>query len=74
MPIYEYNCPEHGSFELIQSIHDDSKTVGCRFIGCKELCERQISTGTNFELKGRGWADDGYVQGLKDYDPAGGEY
>ena len=74
MPIYEYSCPKHGKFEVLVRIkeHDETETLPCPT--CKKECPRQVSQKTNFELKGRGWADDGYVQGLKDYDPAGGDW
>jgi len=74
MPIYEYDCPKHGKFEVTVSIkrYEETETLPCP--SCDFESPRQVSQGTNFELKGRGWSDDGYVQGLKDFDPAGGDY
>lgn len=61
MPIYEYNCPKCGDFELIRKFSDPplSKCPTCR---------RKISkliSNTSFQLKGSGW----YVT---DYGKSGG--
>ena len=79
MPIYVWICDkcEH-EIESIMKISEmeewEAIDVVCEVKRCGGVYKRDISHGTNFELKGRGWADDGYVQGLKDYDPQGGEY
>lgn len=74
MPIYEYECPKHGKFEVTIGIkhYDETHTLPCP--KCDHESPRQVSTGTTFELKGRGWSDDGYVQGLKNSDPKGGDW
>lgn len=61
MPIYEYNCPKCGDFELIRKFSDPplSKCPTCR---------RKVSklmSNTSFQLKGSGW----YVT---DYGKSGG--
>lgn len=57
MAIYEYHCEECGSFEIEQRITEhpikDCPTCG------REV-RRQIGAGTNFVLRGRRWARDGY--------------
>ena len=74
MPIYEYDCPKHGKFEVLVSMkeYEQSETLPCPT--CKKKSPRQVSQKTQFELKGRGWAYDGYVQGLKNSDPKGGDW
>ena len=55
MPVYEYACPEHGDFELEQSILS-VPVAACP--ECATLCERLISQ-TSFVLKGSGWTQKG---------------
>lgn len=57
MPIYEYKCPacEH-KFEELRK-HDDPRPAVCPT--CAKEAVRLISL-PNFELKGGGWAKDGY--------------
>lgn len=45
MPIYEYKCPKHGKFELIQPVSQ-------RYVGKCRLCELKISS---FNIYGLNW-------------------
>ena len=56
MPIYEYECEEHGVFEEIKSV--DSEPC-CECPKCGKKSPRVISKN-NFKLIGAGWAKDGY--------------
>jgi len=51
MPIYEYQCPKCGIFEVTQRIVDNALK---RCPTCKSKVERIISN-TSFILKGSGW-------------------
>ncbi len=51
MPIYEYECPKCGAFELMQKITDDPLQ---RCPKCKRKVKKLISE-TSFVLKGSGW-------------------
>ncbi len=55
MPMYEYDCPRCGHFELSQRITEPPLTRHT----CGEPVRRQISL-TSFALKGGGWYADGY--------------
>jgi len=55
MPLYEYhcyNCEKH--FDVIQRMMDPPLT-DCPTCGQPNVLEKQISRGTNFELKGTGY-------------------
>jgi len=56
MPVYEYDCPKCGTFEVSQKMSDPALT---RHDSCGEEVQRRISL-TAFSLKGSGWASDGY--------------
>ena len=58
MPIYEYECPTHGRFEVNQRISEDALTC-CNKDGCQQPVRKLISS-TSFALKGGGWYSDGY--------------
>ncbi len=51
MPIYEYECPEHGRFERTQRITEPALKSCDR---CGSKVQRLISH-TSFALKGSGW-------------------
>ena len=56
---YEYQCTECGhAWEQSQKISEppEKKCPACG----KEAAKRLISGGTGFQLKGGGWAADGY--------------
>jgi putative FmdB family regulatory protein len=59
MPLYEYTCPSCGhTWEELQSITAEPIDTCPK---CSEhTAQRLISTGTNFVLKGSGWAADLY--------------
>lgn len=61
MPIYEYECPTHGRYEVSQRITEDALTT-CREPGCGQTLSKLISH-TSFALKGGGWYADGYGSG-----------
>jgi putative FmdB family regulatory protein len=56
MPIYEYDCPDCGRFEVIQKV--DEKPVKecptCKEKGRKNKVTRAVSS-SSFHLKGSGW-------------------
>lgn len=57
MPLYEFKCTKCGaSKELIKSVEKLEEIIEC---SCGYLMQRVIST-SNFNLKGTGWAKDGY--------------
>lgn len=64
MPIYEYECPKCGRFEIIQKVSDRPvrKKPGCSFPDCPNVARRLISACT-FELKGQGWYKTDYASG-----------
>jgi putative FmdB family regulatory protein len=51
MPIYEYQCPKCGQFEITQRITEDAlkKCPTCR------SKVRKLISNTSFQLKGSGW-------------------
>ena len=61
MPIYEFKCPECGDQqEKLQKFDDPAPPCtkeGCA--RCTQPMERLVSR-TSFELRGGGWAKDGY--------------
>ncbi len=61
MPIYEYQCPKCGTFELMQRI-TDAPLRKCPT--CKGRVERLVSR-TSFVLKGSGWYVTDYARSSK---------
>jgi len=61
MPIYEFKCLTCGVvFDFMKfKSNDKVECPKCEEKDDKKL-EKQISTGTGFQLKGRGWYKDGY--------------
>ena len=58
MPLYTYQCYECGKFqETMRSVKDRDKSVACD--RCMVSSERIIDLAA-FQLKGGGWAKDGY--------------
>lgn len=68
MPIYEYECPTHGRFEVQQRITEDALKV-CTSPTCQQPVRKLISN-TSFALKGGGWYSDLYSSTGK---PSGGK-
>lgn len=60
MPIYEYECEEHGVFEELNSISSEPFTKCPK---CGKESKRIMSKNT-FKLVGNGWADEGYSSDL----------
>lgn len=56
MPLYEYDCPKCGTFEVTQKI-TEAKLETCPT--CSKPVQRLISS-TSFALKGGGWYSDLY--------------
>ncbi len=56
MPIYEYDCPRCGTFEVSQKMSDPTLAT---HDACGAPVSRRISL-TSFSLKGGGWSSDGY--------------
>jgi putative FmdB family regulatory protein len=65
MPIYEYECPKCGRFEVVQKVSDNplKKNPDCCEKDCPNKAERLISAAA-FHLKGSGWYK-------TDYKPSG---
>ena len=61
MPTYDYECVRCGATkEVVHSIWTEPKVV-CDFgADCGGKMKRILSRGTTFQLKGPGWAKDGY--------------
>lgn len=59
MPIYEYECPTHGRYEVQQRITEPALAT-CTTEGCAKPVRKLISS-TSFALKGGGWYADGYT-------------
>lgn len=60
MPIYEYKCPACGrKFDELRKVEDRDKPATCPQETCAHEAVKQVSA-SSFELKGGGWARDGY--------------
>ena len=58
MPIYEYECLDHGHrFEVLQKMSEEPIQV-CKECGGKV---RKMISAAGFMLKGSGWFKDGYA-------------
>lgn len=56
MPIYEYDCPTCGEFEMFQGIKEDNLET------CPDCNSpvKKLMSHNSFHLKGGGWYSDGY--------------
>jgi len=61
---FEYGCGQCGIVEVQQSMKDD-KLVACPKCTSTDF-QRLITGGNGFQLKGDGWAADGYTAKSKD--------
>lgn len=61
MPIYEYQCPKCGTFEVVQRITEPALK---KCPTCKGKVERLMSR-TSFVLKGSGWYATDYARSAK---------
>ena len=61
MPIYEYECPAHGRYEVSQRITDAALT-SCARPDCT-LPVRKLISHSSFALKGSGWYLTDYGRG-----------
>ena len=60
MPIYEYKCPACGcQFDELRKVDQRDEPATCPQETCAHEAVKQVSH-TSFELKGGGWAKDGY--------------
>jgi putative FmdB family regulatory protein len=64
MPIYEYECPTCGRFEVIQKFSDKALNVcpNCKEKGKEQAITKAISASA-FHLKGTGWYKTDYSSG-----------
>jgi putative FmdB family regulatory protein len=63
MPLYNYQCYECGKVqEEMRSVKDRDKSIACDHCMCAS--DRIIDLAA-FQLKGGGWAKDGYVKKQK---------
>ncbi len=64
MPIYEYECPVCGRFEVIQKFSDKPLTQcpQCKERGKKSAVAKAVSASA-FHLKGSGWYKTDYSSG-----------
>ena len=62
MPIYEYDCPDCGRFEYIQTSSEKPLTTcpNCKEKGKKNKVQRAVSAAA-FHLKGSGWYKTDYA-------------
>lgn len=62
MPLYEYECPVCGRFEIIQKFSDKELTLcpTCQENGKKSAVKRAVSAPA-FHLKGSGWYKTDYT-------------
>lgn len=66
MAVFEYRCEKcSAEFEVEQPVGEPARTdLFCKRLNgqghCYGTLRRQIPSSTNFVLKGRGWAKDGY--------------
>jgi len=44
MPIYEYSCPKHGNFEVVNTYHNVQQKEKCPAKRCKKLCFRDYQS------------------------------
>jgi putative FmdB family regulatory protein len=70
MPIYEYECPSCGQFEVTQRITEESLT---RCPHCKKRKVRKLMSNTSFQLKGSGWYITDYARKGGASGPGSGE-
>ncbi len=60
MPIYEYKCPACGcQFDELKKVDQRDEPATCPQETCAHEAVKQVSR-SSFELKGGGWAKDGY--------------
>ena len=63
MPIYEYECPKCGRFEVVQKFSDKPLKCDpdCKEKNCPKTAERVMSAAA-FHLKGTGWYKTDYAK------------
>ncbi len=61
MPMYEYKCPKCGhQEEKLQSFNDPAPNCEKNCDEKKPVKMKRLISRTSFQLKGGGWAKDGY--------------
>ncbi|MGI6680375.1 MAG: FmdB family zinc ribbon protein [Bdellovibrionota bacterium] len=62
MPIYEYECPNCGKFEVLQKVNEEKlkECPKCKEQGKSVQVEKLISH-SSFVLKGTGWYETDYA-------------
>ena len=65
MPVYEYDCPTCGHFELIQRVSEEMgiECPTCAEAGRKQIASRTPVSVSSFHLKGGGWYKTDYSSG-----------
>lgn len=60
MPTYEFRCPKCGKVVELNRRMDDDSPVLCCEENCGTIEMVQVISKSSFQLKGVGWASDGY--------------
>ena len=61
MPCYLYLCETHGEFELTHSIKEEVEFCPkCQEEGKEPQKLKRLIGATSFQLRGGGWASEGY--------------
>ena len=71
MPIYEYECPTCGRFEVIQKFSDKplKECPNCKEKGTKNAVTKAVSASA-LHLKGSGWYKTDYTSGSSSTSPS----
>lgn len=59
MPLYDFQCQCEGCGETFEALVKPNEQPPCPACG-STLVQKLVSRGVSFELRGAGWARDGY--------------
>lgn len=60
MPAYEYGCPKCKKVLEIRHAMSDEPEVLCCEESCGDIKMERLISKSSFQLRGMGWASDGY--------------